>query len=157
MIRKFRAQPIRNRQAVRHLLGDYGQDDSNAFPQEPQYNDEEVFAPPRGNDGIGFSTPPQAVVSANGVPYTLYPFVLNATAQILPGNQRRAILIVQNQSAADDLYINFGQGAGVNFGLLLPAGEGLILDEVPPTDQIFAFFDSATPQSGIVIEGSRQA
>lgn len=81
------------------------------------------------------------------------PFVTGQTSvQVLPANNRRTMVLIQNQSASSDLYFNLGGGAGPNSGILLPAGVGIVMDSVCPSDSINCYFDNVAPQQGAVLE-----
>lgn len=139
------ARPITRRNQVRPL-GDYSED--------------EVFLAPKGPPLVQAPPPP---LNSNG--FALYPFTSSNTSNgngsvgILPQNLRRTLLLIQNQSdplgTNATLYVNFGGGAAAaHQGIALYAGWGVVFDLVCPSDAIAVFFDTATPQPGIIIEGS---
>lgn len=150
---------------LRQALGDYSEDDRNTF-NRPPYNEQDVFNGGAGGTDAGVSVQAAMTQGAIGVPpmiqkniisYALYPFAIgtgNGAVTILPYNAKRTLLIIQNQSAADDLYVNFGSDASVNSGLILAAGVGLVLDTSPPNNSISVFYNNATPQGGVIIEGA---
>jgi hypothetical protein len=140
--------------AVIQALGNYSEGDSNTFNQ-PTYNEASVFHAPGGSDGgVQIITPP---VTRNVNSFATYPFVIGAAPiTILPNNPRRSLLLVQNQSASDDLYVNFSADAGVNVGIMLVAGAGVFFDYVCPNNSVSVYFDSGSNQPGIIIEGAPQ-
>jgi hypothetical protein len=141
--------------AVIRALGEYSEDDANTHNQD-RYNERSVFYAPGGTEG-GFEIKnPPLIKNVNS--FATYPFVIaNTSFSILPANQKRSLLLVQNQSGTADLYVNFSSDAGVNNGILLVAGAAVILDTVCPNNSVAVFFDSATNEPGIVIEGAPQS
>ena len=112
------------------------------------------------SDGIFQGSPGALQTTVNTPPqYTNYntsfvaPFVTGRTSsQVLPTNPLRTFLLIQNLSAASNLYFNLGSGAGVNSGVLLSAGQGIVFDNTSPSDSINVYYDNATPQQGVVLE-----
>lgn len=136
-------------------LGDYGQDDPNTG-HHPLYNEGDVFravANPEGNVAQ-FAAPQQVVRNRNS--FTMYPFsIVNAPVAILPSNERRNFLLIQNQSGTDDLLFNLSGDAGPNNGVLLVPGAGVFFDIVCPYNGLsIAFPAASTNQPGCVVEGA---
>lgn len=161
-LRRRDANALRQRLAPKGL-GDYGEN-----PDEISYSEGDVFraATPgqlQINPATGQPIPDEFY---NPLSFTPYVFTTNnvspdgtgnGSVQIVSVNFRRQALLIQNLSAGADLYINFGQGAGQLNGLLLGAGEGIIFDDGKigcPNNSIFVFYDTATLESGIIIEGA---
>lgn len=145
--------------AIRRAIGDYGEGNSSTFPQE------------YGNDGTAFNAPTAAALQSreiaapgmSGPPvqsFATYPFAISVTSgtngavSIIPSNPRRTLLLIQNQSAAQDLYVNLSGDAGLNNGLLLVAGQGVFFDVVCPYNAVSVYFGAATNEPGVVIEGA---
>lgn len=153
-------QKVTRRQATEILRGLGYMTDGGNNP----YDETEVFRGGQGTDyGYALSTTPQQVVKPNIIlnqmSYASYPFAIDSTVgstQILPVNQRRTFLLVQNQDATggDNLYFNFSSGAGVNVGVQLTPGEGIVLDINTPNNSVFVYFDASTPKPGVVVEGA---
>lgn len=76
--------------------------------------------------------------------------------QLLAQNERRASLTIQNLAPSTAttaiLYYSFGTDAGVNQGVALGPGKGVILDIVCPTSALFVFMNDATGQPLTVME-----
>ncbi len=72
--------------------------------------------------------------------------------QILPQNNARTLLLIQNLSISTNLYFNLGAGASVNNGVQLGAGQGIIFDNICPSDSLNIYFDNATAQLGVALE-----
>lgn len=134
-------------------LGEYGineYDETDAFrananPGQLQTDVNGALIPDPYYNGVGFNTYTFATSNVSG----------NAgSVQLLALNQRRQLLLIQNLSTASDLYVSFGLDASLLGGLLLAHGEGVIFDTVCPNNSVFVFFNSATNQPGIIIEGS---
>ena len=146
---------------VRQALGDYSESDPNTYPQGYEPNEREIFsAVPTGGRIAHEGGMVDVPIVRNTNSFTLYPFSTNETSgsngsvSILPANQRRTFLLVQNQSAAEDLYFNFGADAGVNLGILLAPGFGCFFDIVCPYNQVNVYFDSSDNEPGVIIEGA---
>lgn len=81
-----------------------------------------------------------------------------ASTQVLPQNNLRTMLIIQNTSATIDLLFNFGSNASSGTFLRIPAGASLanawVFDnDVVPRDQLFVAF-SAAGGTGYYLESS---
>lgn len=149
---------------LRAMLGDYSEDDRNTF-NAPAYDETDVFNGATGGTDTGFSI--QAAMSSQpvGLPpmvqknlnsFAVYPFAIGSadgSRTILPYNPKRTILIAQNNSTTDILYLNFSSDANLT-SLQLAVGVAVILDYTCPNNSISVFFNNATPQSGIIIEGA---
>lgn len=114
----------------------------------------EVFTATQGS--LAYSpnaAPPAAPNFVNYNTSFLAPFVIaNTSTQILPQNNKRTLLLIQNLSSSSDLYFALGGGASINNGILLAADQGIVFDSVCPTDSLNVFFNNASPQQGIVME-----
>ncbi len=140
---------------VRRAFGDYQEDDNVGQRTGDVYDESRVFYAGGGTQG-GVQIV-QPTVFQNNTSYTSYPFVIGTaqgSTQIVPQNQKRMWLMIQNQSSGSDMYVNFSTGAGVNNGILLGAGVGLVIDYNPPNNSINVFFNNATPQAGVLVEGA---
>jgi len=108
-------------------------------PSGYQYNPREVF---------GRRTPDEAYASVGSIlssSSTLFLSTASGSTLILPRNDYRRYMLIQNKDAAANLYINFSADAGVTSGfVIIPTGNYLADFNCPP-DDVFAFFDSATP------------
>lgn len=148
-------------------LGDYG----GAYDHE--YNEGDVFRSETPGalqvvNAQGEIVPASANVDPfrNPVSFTTYTFTLNNTSPngtgngsvpILSQNLRRQVLIIQNLSGSADLFVNFGTDAGLDIGLLLNPGNGIILDNGSagcPNNSVYVFFNSVALVSGVIIEGA---
>lgn len=87
-----------------------------------------------------------------------YAFTGSATPTLaLPANYLRCYLIIQNVSAATNLYIGFGAAATASNGLLiLPNGGNFLADYQAPTDDIYIFFTAGAAQTCVICEGVYQ-
>lgn len=145
--------------SMRAALGDYSEDDPNVFTPDI-YSEQEAF-----NGGAGGTQGSYTVMPAQAIPpflqrnitvFALYPFQGAAGIQqtILNANDKRSLLIVQNQNAAGgaDLYINFSSDASVNNGLLIGPQVGLIFDTVCPNNGI-SIFSTGGAIKGCAVEG----
>lgn len=141
---------------VRGALGDYG-DNSAINPVPPNTYGAGVFNAPSAAALQAREPAPVQPFVANNTKFSAY-FLQIGTAQgsvnVLPSNNRRTLVLFQNQSTATNMYINFAQDAGLNQGLLLAPGVGVFFDYVCPSDSINVFFNNATPQPGLVLEGA---
>jgi len=143
----------------------YSQQDPHCFPTEGLVYDEQlVFGDPNAvalsslpnsqglidlNTNIANSntTPAPAPASSAALSwqaynYTLTPFLATdavAAQQVLGANTKRQALLVQNQDAANAIYFNLGQTAGLNQGILLNAGFGLLWEIKPPSNFVTVF------------------
>lgn len=149
---KLREQ-LRTQQPGVSGLGDYGESSA--------YDESQVFrAATPGNLQLNEEGQPLNDPYANPISFTTYAFALSTASgnagsvQLLSYNGRRQLLLVQNLSSGSDLYVNFGTAAGVDTALKLTNGAGVFFDTVCPNNAIFVFFNSATPQAGVIIEGS---
>lgn len=137
---------------IRAGLGDF---------DDTPYTETSVFNSPTGI--LGQVLPPELTAQyKNRMSFNLFPFQIdntqgtNGSVSILPANERRTFLLVQNQSTSADLFVNFSGDAGLNMGLLLVPGVGVFFDIVCPYNAVAVYMDSATPEPGIVIEGAPQ-
>jgi hypothetical protein len=136
-----------HQQMRRAGLGNYG----DQFP----YSEREVF---RGQPGGGVAHAP-VIITRNRNSYNLLPFAYQLTdgsKQLLPANEARVFLFIQNQSLADTMYFNFGNEAGVNLGIELYPAQGFVFNEAVPWNAITVIVNSATAQRGIIVEGAIQ-
>ncbi len=138
---------------VRRALGDYQQDDNVGQRTNDVYDENSVFYAPGGSSGgVQITTPPimQNINSFGG-----YPFVIGqASTTVLPQNMKRTLLLIQNQSPASNLYVNFSSDASPGNGILLTPGLGVFFDVNAPNNSISCFYDNITPQLGFIVEGS---
>lgn len=75
----------------------------------------------------------------------------------LPFNPKRVYLIVQNLSAATNLWLGFGAGAVANAGILiLPNGGNFLADYNVPMDDIYLFFTAGATETANICEGVLQ-
>lgn len=139
-------------------LGDYGES-----PEEQGYDEAQIFRALENPGQLQVNSEGQPIPdpNLNPISFTLYPFSISNTSgngvgsvQLLSQNYRRQFLLVQNLSAASDLYINFGSDAGLNTGVKLTFGTGIVFDQKVPNNSIFLFFNAATFEPGIVVEGA---
>jgi len=132
--------------AVVKAFGDLIEDAEAVWQTDPRG----LFEGAAGQLSTTVVTPPQFT---NYNTSFIAPFVTGRTSVIvLPSNQRRTMLLIQNLSAASNLYFNFSGGASPNNGVLLSFGEGIIFDSICPSDSVNCYYDNATPQLGIVLE-----
>lgn len=75
----------------------------------------------------------------------------NGSVLVLPANPARVYLLVQNLGATDPLFINFAKDAAPTDGVRIVAGGNIIMDYACPTDDIFAFMNSAAAEQFIVV------
>lgn len=135
-------------------LGDYGESDPNTG-HHPGYSESQVFRSEVNPEGQTQRFVQEAPVIRNRNAFTMYPFsIFNTPVYILPSNERRNFLLIQNQSAASDLYFNLSGDAGVNVGVLLVPGAGVFFDVVCPYNGLSIIMDSATNEPGCVVEGA---
>lgn len=136
---------------IRGALGEYG-----------EYSEDTVFNSSAGRlaeQRTSIEMPPRSRVS-----FTCYVFHTsntsgnNGSVQILPSNDRRQFLLVQNQAASGggNLYVNFSGDAGLNIGIQLVPGGGVFFDYVCPYNAVAIYFDSATVLSGVIVEGATE-
>lgn len=77
-----------------------------------------------------------------------------ASKQVLPSNPKRVLLLIQNQSTSQNMYLNFGSSATVNNAIVLTPGVGLVFDNSGnscPSDSVHIAFAAAS-QTGVVME-----
>lgn len=151
-LRAMKAPPA----LIAGALGNYGEGPGTATPQS-QYGTEIFNAPTDQALQSRALGQPTAAFVANNNHFAPYPFAISSATgsqTILPANSRRTFLLAQNQSAADDFYFNFASDAGIGQGILLAPGVGVFFDIVCPSDSIAVFFNSATVQRGLLIEGA---
>lgn len=137
-------------------LGDYGDGNVNALPARDPYNERDVF---RGvpTDGSTVQAPIEVIRNRNS--FNILPFAFQLTdgsKQILPSNERRTFLFVQNQSTTDTMYFNFSNDAGVNLGIELYPAQGFVFDQVAPYNSVSILVNATQPEKGIVVEGAIQ-
>jgi hypothetical protein len=128
-------------------------------PGVGDYDETETFQAEKGPPLL-----PPPPVAQNQNSFALYPFTIANTSgqagsvSILPQNLRRTLLLIQNQSdplgTNATMYVNFAGAAQAHQGIALYAGWGVVFDLVCPSDAVAVFFDTATAQPGIIIEGS---
>lgn len=118
----------------------------------------------------GEPDPPKVEVLAGAIPvtkeppllrnrnsFTVYAFTLNIGAGskvIVPANERRTFLLIQNQSESDDMYFNLSGDASPTGGVLLPPLTMVVFDTVCPYNTVSVFMNSAALQPGAVMEGT---
>ncbi len=148
---RHRKMPIE----VMRAFGDYQQDSNVGQRTNDVYDESSVFYAGGGKQGGVQLTEP--TIYKNNTSFSVYPFVIGTvqgSVQIVPQNLKRQWLLIQNQSAASDMYINFSSGAGVGNGILLAFGQGIVIDTGVPNNSINVFFNNATPQAGVLVEGA---
>lgn len=80
--------------------------------------------------------------------------VTNASGQLLAAKANRRVLIVQNNDATGNIFVNLtGVAATVANGIKIAPGGSLILDVYAPSAAITAIGDIASNANVIVIEG----
>lgn len=80
--------------------------------------------------------------------------VTNASGLLVAANSARRVLLISNQSAPGNIYLNMaGAAATVAGGIKIAAGGVLLLDRYPPSGAIYAIGDIASNPSVIVAEG----
>lgn len=77
-----------------------------------------------------------------------------AAVRVLPNNERRTGLIIQNKDTTADLFIGFGNAADAN-SFALKAGVSILLDFTCPAGEVYAF--SASAIQAVFVEMSRGA
>lgn len=140
---------------VRRAFGDYQEDENVGLRTNDVYDEERVFYAAGGNQGGVQLVAP--TIYQNNTSFSTYPFVIGTTqgsTQIVPQNLKRMWLLIQNQSTASDMYVNFSSGAGVGNGIKLSFGVGIVIDVNVPNNSINVFFNNATPQAGVIVEGA---
>jgi hypothetical protein len=89
--------------------------------------------------------------------FTVYSFTLNigvGSKVIVPANERRTFLLIQNQSESDDMYFNLSGDASPTSGVLLPPLTLVVFDTVCPYNTVSVFMNAAALQPGAVMEGT---
>jgi hypothetical protein len=124
----------------------YGESPSTHPPHF--YNERHVFN--EGRQAVRVDTPWRKMAQ--------YAFTGSATPVLaLPANHLRCYMIIQNLSAATNLFIGFGAGAIATNGLLiLPNGGNFLADYSPPTDDIYIFFAAGAAELCVIAEGVYQ-
>lgn len=133
-------------------LGDYGDDDPNTLRPPVVYSEQEVF-----RSGARISREIPSVIEPNRINFLVTPFsqaLAAGSQQILPANEMRQFLMVQNQSTVAIMYVNFGVSAAVNVGIQLYPAQGIVFDQKVPANAVYVFVDNAANQPGAVIEGA---
>lgn len=138
-------------------LGEYSEGDSNTHNANV-YNEREVFnaGGPGGGQQLRFTPGGDPILppKTNMNSALLTPFVVAnlASVQVCPTNFNRVLLLIQNLAGTGNIYFNLGSGATANNGVLLPAGQGIVLDWGCPNNSVFVISDQAAGISGIVLE-----
>lgn len=154
MMRRFTGNAA-GQQILRRRLGDYGDGNPNALPAGTPYSEREIF---RGEPGGGVAQAP-VVLLRNRNSFNLLPFAYQLTdgsRQLLPANEARVFLFVQNQSTTDTMYFNFTNEAGVNLGIELYPAQGFVFDQAVPWNAINVIVNAAQNERGIIVEGAVQ-
>lgn len=148
------------------FIGDYSASDPNTHPRGyGRYSEKDVFnrRPAPGATPIsqqqrsdGLINPP---LYANINAWQLYIFTdqNGGSGQVLQANPNRTALIIRNQSDAN-MYVNFSSNmvAPRIIGLLFEPGDVLVEDVAPPSNSVWAIFESTpTTGYGVFIDGSR--
>lgn len=137
---------------MRQRLGNYP---DNVYSEREVFRGEKTAS---GGAGVGAVYEPISVVR-NRVSFNITPFsytLTDGSKQLLPSNELRRFLSVQNQSLADLMYVNFTTEAGVNAGVELYPAQALIYDFIVPYNSVNVIVNSATKQRGVVVEGALQ-
>lgn len=141
-------------------IGNYSEGNPNVLSNNV-YSEREVFRGEQtnlGGAGVGAQYVPIPIVR-NRVFFSITPFSFSSadgSNQLLPANEMRRFLSVQNQSLTDLMYVNFSVEAAANVGVELYPAQALIYDIVVPYNSIQIFVNVATKQRGIVVEGALQ-
>ena len=106
---------------------------------------------PAAGSGLPGAAPSAGQAYAN--PNSFSPYFFN-TNLFMNQNYRRTALLIQNQSPADNLAVNFGNQAGTNAGLVLTPGQGFFWDVVTPNNSVYALFLTLVNPIGFAFEGS---
>ena len=116
-------------------------------PDSGEYNEREVF------NALGKPRKPRPLQKI-----AQYAFTGQAIPTLaLPFNRNRRYLIIQNVSAATNLFLGFGAGATDTTGILiLPAGGNYLADYACPPDEIYLFFTAGAAERAIICEGVLQ-
>lgn len=136
---------------------------------EPKlYSEDEVFSATSAPGQLRTDSTGNAITDPYNNPLSVTPYAFtlnnvspngvgNGSVIILSQNIRRQFLIIQNLSTGADLFVNFGTDAGPNRGLKLGAGEGVFFDQGDkgcPNNSVYVFFNTATLEPGIIMEGA---
>lgn len=141
-------------------LGNYGEENPNVLNNNV-YSEREVFRGEQtslGGAGVGAQYQPIPVVR-NRISFNITPFSLGSgdgSQQVIPSNESRRFLSVQNQSTTDLMYVNFSVEAAANVGVELYPAQALIYDTVVPYNSIQIFVNAVAKQRGVVVEGALQ-
>jgi hypothetical protein len=102
--------------------------------------------------------PPTGVYVNPSNRFNIMPFsqVSGVSIQFLQKNLKRSMLIIQNQSTANNLWYNFGQPAAVNVCQFLVAGQTIGYDVTCPSDAVYIYFDGTGNNAGVIQEATRQ-
>lgn len=158
-MRRVGPQQFANEMRARGI-GNYGEGNTNVLSNNV-YSEREVFRGEQtnlGGAGVGAQYVPIPVVR-NRVFFSVTPFSFSSadgSKQLLPANEMRRFLSVQNQSLTDLMYVNFSIEAAANVGVELYPAQALIYDIVVPYNSIQIFVNVATKQRGVVVEGALQ-
>ncbi len=76
----------------------------------------------------------------------------HAERQVLSANANRMVLLLQNQSATETIYFNLGQSAGINQGIQLAPGAGVLFDRQAPSNYVTVIATNANVL-GVAAEG----
>lgn len=116
----------------------------STFPPSA-YSERHVFN--EGSRALAFAGPWRKMAQ--------YAFTGSAVPTLaLPANHLRSYLIVQNRSAATNLFIGFGAAATETTGILiLPGGGNYLADYMVPTDEIYIFFLAGAAETCVICEG----
>jgi hypothetical protein len=140
-------------------FGDYGDGDPNVLSNRV-YSEREIFRGESGNPGVALDAVAAPItVVRNRVFFNLIPFSYgsgNGSQVLLPSNEMRRFLTVQNQSTGSFMYVNFSSEAAANVGIELYPAQAVIYDLVVPYNSITIFVNDATPRLGVVVEGALQ-
>lgn len=80
--------------------------------------------------------------------------VTNASGLLLAANSARRTLLISNNSATGDIYLNLaGAAATVAAGHRIKAGDAMLLDRYPPAGAIYAIGSIANNPDIVVSEG----
>lgn len=80
--------------------------------------------------------------------------VTNASGLLVAANAARRVLLISNNSATGDIYVNLaGAAATVAAGHRIKAGDAMLLDRYPPSGAIYAIGSIASNPDVVVSEG----
>lgn len=95
-----------------------------------------------------------AITNVNGAFTQIQKTVTNANAILVPNNSARRYLLIQNNDAIGDIYVNLaGAGATLASGLKIPAGGSYECQGYLPTGYIFCIGSIASNANVVVVEG----